>query len=75
MSNIAGRKPPSLVVGQMNWAPMWTLDGQRLVFMVSGSDRADEVYWRRTDGIGDAEHRIDTRSGEGWNANNSARRG
>jgi Tol biopolymer transport system component len=66
MSNIAGRKPLPLVVGQINWAPMWTPDGERLVFIVSGRDRPDAVYWRRADGTGDAEHLIDTRAGEGW---------
>jgi hypothetical protein len=44
---------------------MWTLDGQRLVFIVSG-DRGDAVYWRRADGTGEAEHLIDTRAAEGW---------
>src|SRR5688572_33031291 len=68
ISNIAGRKPLPLVVGQINWAPMWTPDGERLVFIVSGRDRPDAVYWRRADGTGDAEHLIDTRAGEGWMA-------
>jgi eukaryotic-like serine/threonine-protein kinase len=68
ISNIAGRRPLPLVVGQINWAPMWTPDGERLVFIVSGKDRPDAVYSRRADGTGDAEHLIDTRSGEGWNA-------
>jgi len=67
LSNIAGRKPLPLVVGAINWAPMWTLDGQRLVFIVSG-ERGDAVYWRRADGTGEAEHLIDTRAAEGWNA-------
>ena len=44
---------------------MWTPDGQRLVFIVSG-DRPDALYWRRADGTGDAEHLIDTRAAEGW---------
>jgi Tol biopolymer transport system component len=74
MSNIAGRKPLPLVVGQINWAPMWTPDGQRLVFIVSGKGRPDAVYWRRADGTGDAEHLIDTRSGEGWTAGGSQMR-
>jgi Tol biopolymer transport system component len=68
ISNIAGRRPLPLVVGQINWAPMWTPDGERLVFIVSSKDRPDAVYWRRADGGGDAEHLIDTRAGEGWNA-------
>jgi Tol biopolymer transport system component len=74
ISNIAGRKALPLVVGQINWAPMWTPDGQRLVFIVSGADRPDAVYWRRADGTGDAEHLIDTRAGEGWTAGGSQMR-
>lgn len=66
LSNIAGRKPLSLVAGQINWAPMWTPDGERLVFIVSSKDKPDAVYWRRADGTDEAEHLIDTRSGEGW---------
>ena len=65
LSNIAGRRPLPLVVGPVNWAPMWTLDGERLVFIVSG-DRGDAVYWRRADGTGTAEHLLDARSAEGW---------
>jgi len=67
LSNLAARRPLPLVVGAVNWAPMWTLDGQRLVFIVSG-ERGDAVYWRRADGTGEAEHLIDTRAAEGWNA-------
>jgi Tol biopolymer transport system component len=67
LSNLAARKVLPLVVGQINWAPMWTLDGERLVFIVSGG-RPDAIYWRRADGTGDAEHLIDTRAGEGWTA-------
>ena len=73
LSEIAGRRPLPLVVGAINWAPMWTPDGERLVFIVSG-DRGDAVYWRRADGTGSAEHLIDTRSGEGWNADGSQMR-
>lgn len=70
LSNIAGRRPLPLVVGPVNWAPMWTPDGERLVFIVS-SERGDAVYWRRADGTGTAEHLIDTRAGEGWTASGS----
>jgi len=66
LSDIAGRKVLPLVAGAINWAPMWTLDGQRLVFIVSSPDRPDAVYWRRADGSGEAEHLIDTRAAEGW---------
>jgi eukaryotic-like serine/threonine-protein kinase len=67
LSNITGRKPLPLVAGAINWAPMWTLDGQRLIFIVSGQ-RGDAVYWRPADGSGEAEHLIDTRAAEGWMA-------
>ena len=50
-----------------NWAPMWSSDGERLVFLVSGAD-PDAVYWRRADGTGEAEHLIDARSAEGMTA-------
>ena len=73
LSNIGGRQPLSLVAGGINWAPMWTPDGQRLVFIVSG-DRGDAVYWRRADGSGEAEHLIDARSAEGWTAGGSQMR-
>jgi eukaryotic-like serine/threonine-protein kinase len=73
LSDIAGRRPLPLVVGPVNWAPIWTPDGERLVFIVSG-ERPDAIYWRRADGTGDAEHLIDTRSGEGWIAGGSQMR-
>ena len=70
LANLAGRQPLSLAVGPVNWAPMWSLDGQRLVFIVSG-DRPDAVYWRRIDGTGTPEHLVDTRAAEGWAAGGS----
>jgi Tol biopolymer transport system component len=70
LSDISGRRPLPLVAGAINWAPMWTSDGERLVFIVSG-DRRDAVYWRRVDGTGNAEHLIDTRAAEGWNDDGS----
>jgi Tol biopolymer transport system component len=66
LSDVAGRKALPLVAGAINWAPMWTPDGQRLVFIVSSPDRPDAVFWRRADGGGEAEHLIDTRAAEGW---------
>jgi eukaryotic-like serine/threonine-protein kinase len=64
LANPAGRRPFPLT-GVANWAPMWTPDGQRLVFIISG-DRPDSLYWQRADGSGSAEHLIDTRAAEGW---------
>jgi eukaryotic-like serine/threonine-protein kinase len=47
-----------------NWAPIWTPDGQRLVFDASGG-QGDALYWRRADGTGEAEHLLDARAAEG----------
>lgn len=65
LSNPSKRRPLPKTDAPLNWAPMWTLDGQRLVFLASG-DRPDVVLWRRADGTGDAEHLVDARSAEGW---------
>lgn len=70
LSNIAGRQPLPLVAGAINRSPMWTPDGERFVFIVSG-ERGDAVYWRRADGTGNAEHLFDARSTEGWNGGTS----
>ena len=65
-ANIANRRPIPSNGAPLNWAPMWTPDGQRLVFLAAG-DRPDSIYWRRADGTGEAEHLIDARAAEGWN--------
>jgi len=66
LANIANRRPLPSTGTPLNWAPMWTPDGQRLAFLASG-DRPDAVFWRRADGTGEAEHLIDARTAEGWN--------
>lgn len=73
LSNLAGRRSFVPTPGPMNWAPMWTPDGQRLVYLVSGQ-QPDAVYWRRADGTGEPEKLIDTRSAEGWMAGGSQMR-
>ncbi len=65
LSDLSGRQPVQNPVGPIDWAPMWTLDGERLVFIVSNEGR-DAVYWRRADGSGTPEHLLDARSAEGW---------
>ncbi len=67
LSNLAGRRALPGTGAPLNWAPMWTPDGTRLVFLASG-DRPDAIYWRAADGTGSAEHLLDARSAEGWNA-------
>lgn len=65
LSNPAGRRALPKTEAPLNWAPMWTPDGARLVFLASG-DRPDAIYWRNADGTGNAEHLLDARSAEGW---------
>jgi eukaryotic-like serine/threonine-protein kinase len=65
VSDLAGRRPVPNPVGPVDWAPLWTLDGERLVFIVS-NERGDAVYWRRADGADTPEHLLDARSAEGW---------
>ena len=65
LSDLAARRPVANPVGPVDWAPMWSLDGDRLIFIVS-SERGDAIYSRRADGSGMPEHLIDARSAEGW---------
>jgi eukaryotic-like serine/threonine-protein kinase len=48
-----------------NWAPVWTADGERIVFISSG-ERGDRVFWQRADGSGRGEHLLDARAAEWW---------
>ncbi len=66
LSDIAARRPLPSTGTPLNWAPMWTPDGQRLLFLASGAG-PDAIFWRRADGTGEAEHLLDARSAEGWN--------
>lgn len=61
----ASRRALSTVIGRLNWAPVWSVDGARLVFLVS-SDKPDALYWRSADGTGEPEYLVDARSAEGW---------
>ena len=70
LSNLASRRALSTTAGPVNWAPIWKLEGQRIVFIVSG-DGPDRIFSRRADGTGEAEHLIDARSAEGWIAGGS----
>jgi len=64
LSDVAGRRAVPNPVGPVDWAPMWSLDGERLVFIVS-NERGDAIYVRRADGSGTPQHLLDARSAEG----------
>lgn len=62
------RRQPLPVVGKgRNWAPLWTPDGRRVVFLVSGEER-DELHWQFADGTGHPEHLVDGLSAEAMSA-------
>ncbi len=47
-----------------NWAPLWSHDGRRIIFLVSdGGTQA--LWWRNADGTGVAERIVDALSAEG----------
>jgi eukaryotic-like serine/threonine-protein kinase len=48
--------------------PMWSHDGERLIFLATG-ESGDSVWWRRADGTGEAELLVDGRAPEGMTAN------
>jgi Tol biopolymer transport system component len=49
---------------QTDWAPIWSTDGQRLVYLSQGGG-PDALYSRLADGTGEAEHLVDARAAEG----------
>jgi Tol biopolymer transport system component len=58
-----GRTLPPVGTGR-NWAPLWSRDGARVLFLVSGSG-PDAIWWRRADGSGEAEYLVSGLSAEG----------
>jgi eukaryotic-like serine/threonine-protein kinase len=65
LSNLSARRALVGATGVIEWAPMWTPDGERLVFIQS-SERGDAIHWRRADGTGTSERLVDARAAEGW---------
>jgi Tol biopolymer transport system component len=51
-----------------NWAPIWSSDGERLIFLVSG-ESPDTLWWRRADGTDEAQQLLEGRAPEGMTAN------
>jgi Tol biopolymer transport system component len=67
LQDLGARRALPLVGTGRNWAPIWTPDGTRVVFLVSG-EGADSLWWRRADGSGEAERLTDGRAPEGVSA-------
>jgi Tol biopolymer transport system component len=72
LTKLEQRRGLPLIGKGRNYAPIFTPDGERLVFLVSGMESAespDSLWWRRADGSGEAEHLVAGRAPEGWTAN------
>jgi eukaryotic-like serine/threonine-protein kinase len=44
-----------LTLNEASNCPLWTPDGKRIVFSVSGDRRAEKLYWKAADGTGSDE--------------------
>lgn len=65
LSDLDDRYELPLYDGSMNWAPSWSPDGERILFIASGPD-GDSIWWQLADGSGSGEHLLDARSAESW---------
>jgi Tol biopolymer transport system component len=68
LNRLDQRRALPMVGKGRNWAPIWSPDGERLVFLVSG-ESPDALWWRRADGTGEAEQLVVGRAPEGITAN------
>jgi Tol biopolymer transport system component len=68
LTRLDQRRALPMVGKARNWAPIWSSDGERLVFLVSG-ESPDALWFRRADGSGEAQKLIDGRAPEGMTAN------
>jgi len=68
LSRLDERRALPLVGKGRNWAPIWSPDGERLVFLVSG-ESPDALWWRRADGTDEAQQLVLGRAPEGMTAN------
>jgi eukaryotic-like serine/threonine-protein kinase len=67
LAHLEQRRALPLVGGARNWAPIWSPDGERLVFLVSG-DSPDALWIRRADGSDSGEQLVEGRAPEGLTA-------
>jgi Tol biopolymer transport system component len=65
LDDLEARRSLPFAGGLANWAPMWTPDGEHLVFLVT-SDGPDAIYTVRVDGTSPPERLMDGRSAETW---------
>jgi eukaryotic-like serine/threonine-protein kinase len=64
LAKLADRHALPMVGADRNWAAVWSNDGERVIFLVSGHEPAG-LYQRRVDGSGEAEFVVDARAPEG----------
>jgi len=68
IADLSSEAPPRRLTQEPGEAPVWSPDGQRIVF-ISIYNGQEALYWRRADGSGDAELLVDrARAPESWSA-------
>jgi Tol biopolymer transport system component len=67
LARLDQRRALPMVGTGRNWAPIWSPDGERVVFLVSG-ESPDALWSRRADGTGEAQKLVDGRAPEGMTA-------
>jgi dipeptidyl aminopeptidase/acylaminoacyl peptidase len=68
LDRVDQRRALPMVGTGRNWAPIWSPDGERLVFLVTG-ESPDALWSRRADGTGEAQQLVVGRAPEGITAN------
>lgn len=66
LDDIESRRSIPPVGGLLNWAAVWTADGEHLVFLASHPERTDTLYRQSADGTADGAPLIEARSAESW---------
>jgi serine/threonine protein kinase/Tol biopolymer transport system component len=52
------------LAGEINGSPVWTPDGQRIVYSSQQKDGLSSLWWMRADGAGDAQRLVESKSSQ-----------
>ncbi len=66
LGDLDARRPLPQAGGPINWAALWTTDGDGIVFVVSGPSRPDTLFRQSAEGGADGEPLLAARSAESW---------
>jgi serine/threonine protein kinase/Tol biopolymer transport system component len=52
------------LAGEINGSPVWTPDGQRIVYSSQQKDGLSSLWWMRADGAGDAQRLVESKNSQ-----------